>query len=96
VDADRFRDCFEEKRYDDEIGRDLGDGRAAGVQSTPTFVIVAPDGSTERIVGPQPVETFVSAIEDALAKATTDANESGSNGSGEGEANQTGARAVRR
>lgn len=89
VDASAFRSCFEDKRYDEEISRDLGDGRAAGAQSTPTFIVVAPDGSQEKIVGPQPVETFTAKIQQALAKQPDDARDTDANGSSSGDGNAT-------
>lgn len=72
VDASAFQACLEERRYDDELTRDLSDGRGAGVAGTPTFIIVAPDGSSQKVVGPQPFSTFAGMIDNALAKAPQD------------------------
>lgn len=97
VEAQAFASCFDERRHDDEISQDVTDGQVAGARGTPTFIIIAPDGSSEKIVGPQPFNTFAISIENALDKAaeepTNDAN--GTDGGDDNESNETQARPTR-
>lgn len=65
VDAKKIVSCTQAKTYADEVAQDLKDAQLAGVSGTPTFIVVAADGQTQRIVGPQSYETFVQAIENA-------------------------------
>ena len=37
-----------------------------GAQSTPTFIIIAQDGTTEKFAGSQPYSVFAAAIESML------------------------------
>ncbi len=68
IDADAYMGCVNANRYESETERDVRDGYQAGVGGTPTFFVVAPDGTLTQIVGPQSYGTFRNAIEEALAK----------------------------
>lgn len=68
LDMTQFRQCFESHKYRDRAMQDQTEGRQAGVRATPSFVIIAPDGSTQLIEGAQPMEVFRQAIEQALAR----------------------------
>jgi protein-disulfide isomerase len=64
LDMDKFNDCFETNRYNDEIEKDKADGEAAGVQGTPSVFV---NGT---IIRPGFVPTYQdisTAIEAALA-----------------------------
>ena len=68
LDMDAFRKCMDEHKYQKQAMQDLQDGQAAGVKGTPSFIIIAPDGSQQFIEGAQPYERFREAIEEALKK----------------------------
>ncbi len=68
LNLDEFRQCLDEHKYQKQAMQDLKDGQAAGVQGTPSFIIIAPDGSQQFIEGAQPYERFKEAIEAALQK----------------------------
>ncbi|MDX1611548.1 MAG: thioredoxin domain-containing protein, partial [Candidatus Thermoplasmatota archaeon] len=80
-DAQALVDCTQEERYQDQITQDLGDGEVAGVLGTPTFILVHPDGETERVpLGS--FATFANAIEKALEKAPEPAEGPQASGNG--------------
>lgn len=58
LDVAAFTVCYDEGRYEDEVAQDMRDGRTVGVSGTPTFFI-----NGQRLVGAQPTEVFVAAIE---------------------------------
>lgn len=64
MDTAMFSDCLDSNRYDDQIQQDAIDATAAGINSTPSFLI-----NGEMIVGHQPYSEFQVAIESALSKA---------------------------
>ena len=68
LDMDTFRECLDEHKYQKQAMQDLKDSQAAGVQGTPSFIIIAPDGSQQFIEGAVPYERFREAIEEALKK----------------------------
>ena len=59
---DAFATCLDAGRYRDAVRADMQEGRAAGVTGTPTFFI-----NGRRLVGAQPVQAFLEAVEDALS-----------------------------
>lgn len=56
-----FVKCLDEHRFAAAVAADVGQARALGVRSTPTFLI-----NNRPLVGAHPVETFRSAIDEAL------------------------------
>jgi len=68
LDMDAFRSCFESHTYRARAMKDKQDGFAAGVRGTPSFVIIAPDGSQQLMEGALPYTEFRKAIEEALKK----------------------------
>ena len=68
LDMDTFRECLDEHKYQKQAMQDLKDSQAAGVQGTPSFIVIAPDGSQQFIEGAVPYERFREAIEEALKK----------------------------
>ena len=68
LDMDAFRSCLDEHKYQKQAMQDLKDSQAAGVQGTPSFIIIAPDGSQQFIEGAAPYDRFREAIEEALKK----------------------------
>ena len=63
LDRNRFVECVESGKYDDEITKDIADGMRAGVQGTPAFLV---NGLS--VSGAQPFANFEQIIEDALSK----------------------------
>lgn len=63
LDTGAFSDCLDSQKYNDEVDADLRDGIQAGVTGTPTFFI-----NGKRVVGAQPLQTFQTLIEQALAE----------------------------
>jgi protein-disulfide isomerase len=63
LDADAFAECLDSQKYNEEVSADLRDGIQAGVSGTPTFFI-----NGRRVVGAQPLQTFQTIIDQALAE----------------------------
>lgn len=68
LNMDQFNQCLDSHKYQKQAMQDLQDGKAAGVKGTPSFVIIAPDGSQQFIEGALPYARFQEAIDAALAK----------------------------
>jgi len=68
LDMDAFGKCLDSHKYRQQAMQDLKDGQAAGVKGTPSFLVIAPDGSQQFIEGAQPYPRFQEAIEAALQK----------------------------
>ncbi len=68
LDMAKFRHCFETHQYRERALQDKQDGLKAGVRGTPSFLIIAPDGSSQLMEGAYPYEEFHKAIEEALKK----------------------------
>ena len=64
LDAEKVRDDMEQETYDEQVQRNLDEGRAVGVRGTPTFVVYNElTRESEQLVGPQPLTEFETAIE---------------------------------
>jgi predicted DsbA family dithiol-disulfide isomerase len=61
LDVDEFDACTDANRYREEVNQDYQAGLAAGVNSTPTFMI-----NGKIIIGAKPLSVFVQEIETAL------------------------------
>jgi protein-disulfide isomerase len=72
LDAARFTACLDSGKYADAIQQNLGDGAAAGVRGTPSFVIgrTRPDGSVEGLLvsGARPLPEFRQEIDRLLSE----------------------------
>jgi len=70
LDVAEFDRCLEEKRYTDEVAKDMEDAQAAGATGTPTFFVgkSTPDGNIEAeiIVGAVPFTTLQTTIDKYL------------------------------
>jgi protein-disulfide isomerase len=64
LDAQKFNACVDQGLHMETIARSESEGRAKGVQATPTFFV-----NGERIEGNQPYEVFKAAIDGALASS---------------------------
>ena len=62
LDADAFDMCMHSKTYEDRVAYNTSVGAENGVEGTPHFFIIAPDGQTKQIAGPQPAVVFDAAI----------------------------------
>ncbi len=62
LDVAAFEGCVTENRYAAEIQADLASGQSKGVSGTPTFFI-----NGQKLVGAQPLDSFVSAIDTVKA-----------------------------
>jgi protein-disulfide isomerase len=60
--AEPFTACLESSRHRDAVLADFAEGRAGGVQGTPTFFV-----NGRRLVGAQRLQIFQKAVQDALA-----------------------------
>jgi predicted DsbA family dithiol-disulfide isomerase len=67
LDVDRFRADLEDAATEEAVQRDLQEARELGVSSTPAFLI-----NGRPILGAQPLDAFVSVIEEAAIEAGVD------------------------
>ena len=58
LDMDLFASCLDSGKYDKRIRFNTSVASKNGVNSTPTFIIVGPDGEQITIRGPQPYSVF--------------------------------------
>ncbi|MFA6304443.1 MAG: thioredoxin domain-containing protein [Patescibacteria group bacterium] len=63
LDTQKFNNCLDSHKYQQEVARDLLDGNDLGVRATPTFFI-----NGYRIAGSIPREKFMELIEQGLAE----------------------------
>ena len=59
MNLDEFSDCLDTAKYNKRVKANYDEAVKQGAQGTPTFIIIAPDGSTTKIAGPQPYSAFV-------------------------------------
>lgn len=62
LDREQFDSCLDSGKYSDRISYNTQIAISSGVEGTPTFFIVGPDGTMEKIVGPQPSSIFADTI----------------------------------
>lgn len=66
LEPETFATCLASNRYDEVIQTGFEQGQGLGVNSTPTFFV-----NGRRILGAQPIETFVEVIEEELARSNS-------------------------
>ncbi|HXG73260.1 MAG TPA: thioredoxin domain-containing protein [Candidatus Nitrosotenuis sp.] len=66
LDAQKFSECLDSGKYEERVKENKNIAMRTGARSTPSFVIVGPDGSETRISGAQPYSVFQSAINEKL------------------------------
>lgn len=66
LDLTQFNSCLDSGKYSDRIKHNLSVASSAGAQGTPTFLIVGPNGETEKISGSQPASVFSGVIDKYL------------------------------
>jgi len=62
LDSEMFDECLDSGKYADRVSYNTAVGASNGVSGTPHFFIIAPDGETKEISGPQPSVIFDAAI----------------------------------
>ncbi|MEM3065675.1 MAG: thioredoxin domain-containing protein [Candidatus Nitrosotenuis sp.] len=66
LDTQKFNECLDSGKYENRVKENKNIAMKGGARSTPTFVIIGPDGSETRISGAQPYSIFQSAINEKL------------------------------
>ena len=62
LDSEMFDECLDSGKYSDRVSYNTEVANSNGVEGTPHFFIVGPDGTVKQIVGPQPSVVFDAAI----------------------------------
>ena len=66
MDIDEFNDCMDSSKYKIRVKANYDEAVKNGAQSTPTFIIISSDGTTEKFSGSQPYSVFAATIESML------------------------------
>ncbi len=66
LNAGTFDTCLDSGKYKDEVAKDMADGSASGIDGTPGFWILGPDGQSQKISGAYPYESFKAAFDGML------------------------------
>ena len=66
LDSAKFDACLDSAKYSDRIKHNGMVSSSSGAHGTPTFLIVGPNGVTEKISGPQPSSVFSGVIDKML------------------------------
>lgn len=61
LDQTKFADCLNSRKYDGNVNKDYQEGMAKNINGTPTFYL-----NDQVIIGAQPTQTFIDAIEAKL------------------------------
>lgn len=61
-----FATCLDSKKHEAEVKKDMADGSASGIDGTPGFWILGPDGQKQKISGAYPYATFQQAFDAML------------------------------
>ena len=67
IDAAKLTECYDAKKYDSKLTDDTAEGKAAGMQGTPTFFIGNEQSGYVKITGAQSYTTIKQTIDAALA-----------------------------
>jgi len=62
LDSEMFDECLDSEKYSDRVSYNTEVATSSGVEGTPHFFIVGPNGSVKQIVGAQPSVVFDAAI----------------------------------
>ena len=66
LNKDSFVSCLDSGKYENTVLFNMEQAVNNGIQATPSFIIVGPNGEKESILGPQPYAVFDSVIEPML------------------------------
>ena len=73
LDIMKFNSCLDSGKYSDRVSHNTSVGASNDVEGTPVFFIVASDGTTERIDGPQSSAIFAEVIDSMLGEPMKEA-----------------------
>ena len=62
LDSEMFDECLDSGKYADRVAYNTNVGAENGVDGTPYFFVISPEGETKIIAGPQPAVVFDAAI----------------------------------
>lgn len=72
LNSTQFDSCFDTKKYEPLVDRDIAMANSLGFTDTPSFIIMSSDGSMiEKIQGPKPFPIFKVIIDELENKITT-------------------------
>jgi protein-disulfide isomerase len=66
MNMDEFNDCMDSSKYQKRVKANYDEAVKNNAQSTPTFMIISQDGTTEKFSGAQPYSVFAATIEPML------------------------------
>ena len=66
IDVDLFNECLDSKKHEQRVKDNKKIATDAGARSTPSFIVIAPDGTAESITGAQPYGAFKAVIDNML------------------------------
>lgn len=66
LDTQKFNKCLDSGKYENRVKENKNLAMKSGARSTPTFIVVGPDGSETQISGAQPYSIFQSVIDEKL------------------------------
>lgn len=66
VNQSEFDTCLDSGTHAQEVTSDMSDGSASGIDGTPGFWIIGPDGQSQQISGAYPFDTFKAAFDGML------------------------------
>jgi len=66
LDADSFSKCLDSGKYEDRVKENKNIASKSGAKSTPSFIVIGPDGNTIPISGAQPYSVFQETIDEML------------------------------
>jgi len=68
LDTDSFSKCLDSGKYEDRVKENKTIASKSGAASTPSFIIIDPDGNRISISGAQPYSVFQETIDEILAR----------------------------
>ena len=66
LEVDLFNECLDSKKYEQRVKDNKKIAADAGARSTPSFIIIPPEGEAEMIVGAQPYGAFKAVIDEMI------------------------------
>lgn len=66
LDQNLFSQCIDSGKYEDRVKENKNIATKNGARSTPSFIIIGPDGNVVPIAGAQPYSTFQKTIDEML------------------------------
>ena len=66
LNLDEFNRCMDSEKYAKRVKANYDEAVGQGAQATPTFILISPDGMTEKISGAQPYSVFAKILEPML------------------------------